>query len=526
MSLIKNLTDHLEKYQYSPDTIQKVLDALIFVYIAEGVHQDGVLVSNIHKNFEKEANILLNLKYIKKHRAYNGKSHLEVYFCKDESVKLAKELLKEKITQEKNEILNILSNLPKIVLFYWLLWRIDTPFWKSDYYISKDLGIWEKNEIYLNLKLNEPDGMKNQIDDFWNQLISLKLIAYVQNFVNAGIREYQYVIPPEIKQFIDEFINNNLLDYLKLFKSIQFLYLYSLIEDRENADKFLQESLISNDLTLKDLEKIISYLYDNQITSTPFVEDFPPFSCEQWEVYRTFLSQFLFDETMVANFIETPKITQERSSVIKEIKNKVSKNNLLVIVDGPNTSDLDLKDLSNFAHKLDNNCKLIYISSYNISSNVDQSADRLGFEVIKKAKEDEDIDTIVQDKIDEELNKKVPAKLIIIGSGDKDYATKIKNTSKYHHIKFLIAVGNLNNATIYKIMGLEILYFPSKKSQLGINEICYYLQSWNCTIKRIDNKLYIYYSEAIEKEKLKRILRKFKKITYTFYKDKVIIVEK
>lgn len=72
-----------------------------------------------------------------------------------------------------------------------------------------------------------------------------------------------------------------------------------------------------------------------------------------------------------------------------------------------------------------------------------------------------DVDSMVRDLIDDEMDRKSPPSLLILGSGDRDYVSRIKMILRDHpSVVVKIAVGTQDVSNLYRKLDIEILSFP------------------------------------------------------------------
>lgn len=313
MDPIEEFRGKMERIHQSPE---EMINCLRYLYIAQGSHEYGELISSIKNEFKEEiVEILTQYMYIKK----LGDS----CYCSEEGEKVGMTAFKGEITEKENEILTIMENLPRCVLFYWFLWKIkpsDFVFKKSEtpYYNYFKEGIPTRIQPILTLTyVVEPEEMKEEIDEkIWSSLMDLKVIVHFQNyFKNGKLTNKIYVISPELISFIKDYIENKLPNYYKFFKLVQILALYGCsIDQQDYHSESFKKELASRGLTINDLEQIISYLKNLQVTSEFFIDQERPYTVKNWKRYWGIISDFLFKEG------EVDKVLANEPSTFNEVK--------------------------------------------------------------------------------------------------------------------------------------------------------------------------------------------------------------
>ena len=130
-----------------------------------------------------------------------------------------------------------------------------------------------------------------------------------------------------------------------------------------------------------------------------------------------------------------------------------------VIVDQPNSTTVDLKKLSRYAYNRDPFCRLYLVFRLNTSERYLRFAESQGYRLILSTKGD--VDHLVRDLIDDEMDRRRPPTLLIVGSGDRDYVSGIKMVLRdYPSVVVKIAVGTQEVSNLYRKLGIEILSFP------------------------------------------------------------------
>ncbi|MBD3339587.1 MAG: hypothetical protein GF353_10785, partial [Candidatus Lokiarchaeota archaeon] len=203
--------------------------------------------------------------------------------------------------------------------------------------------------------------------------------------------------------------------------------------------------------------------------------------------------------------------------IVKEILDKIR---VLVVVDAPNSTNLDLEALSDYAHTLDKNCRLKYVSSSHITNAIDGKAFRLGYDIVKKAKQDSDIDNIVSYEVKEEMKRKHPANIIILGAKDIDYEKTIKPIRDEYGVDFELSVGQTNYARQYDRLGLKINVFKlehTRKQLDPLSDICNECLNHGYDVDPVEgdpNKIRVYFLNDDQKEFLVSLIDEIDQLRY------------
>ncbi len=158
----------------------------------------------------------------------------------------------------------------------------------------------------------------------------------------------------------------------------------------------------------------------------------------------------------------------KKDELKKEFKKK--KNRVLVIIDGPNSlgkdynDKLNLKEIRDFAYKLDKNAKLIYATKISENRFIKDKASTIGYRLITRHK---DIDHIIKDEIRERLKAINPPNLIIFGTKDGDYTGFIKNIREEYSVKIKLVVSSNNGFSddLKSIFSKDDIFYCSFKQK-------------------------------------------------------------
>ncbi len=150
-------------------------------------------------------------------------------------------------------------------------------------------------------------------------------------------------------------------------------------------------------------------------------------------------------------------------------KNGNLKTNVLVVIDGPNAlgeqyeDRLNLKTVADYAHNLDKNADLYYLTKTSENKKNQEFISRLGYKVQVSYK---DIDYAVKDLISEKLDNNESPTLLLLGVKDQDYIGFIKKIRKEFKIKIQIVISSengLSNSLKRSFSEEDILTFPEEK---------------------------------------------------------------
>ena len=162
------------------------------------------------------------------------------------------------------------------------------------------------------------------------------------------------------------------------------------------------------------------------------------------------------------------KLLEDESLFAKNGKLKIIKINVLVIIDGPNSlgenyqDQLDLEGVTKYAHSLDKNAELYYLTKTNEDHVEQEYISRIGYDIRVSHK---DIDYAVKSLIRKHLNSMVPPNLILIGAKDQDYMEFIKQIRKEFNIKVQLVISSekgLSNSLKRAFNEEDILKFPKE----------------------------------------------------------------
>lgn len=146
--------------------------------------------------------------------------------------------------------------------------------------------------------------------------------------------------------------------------------------------------------------------------------------------------------------IEPPKRAVDKDSKsIKIASEQISSgyNNVLLIIDGPNSlgldfSDrLDLKTVRDYAYSLDKTAKLYYLTKLHNYPINKQEISRLGYRIMESHK---DIDHLMRDEIQDKLKSKRPPNILLLGTKDHDLLNFIKEIKETHNIIVILTISS------------------------------------------------------------------------------------
>ncbi len=175
---------------------------------------------------------------------------------------------------------------------------------------------------------------------------------------------------------------------------------------------------------------------------------------------------------------------------------------LLVIVDGPSSRGgagedrLNMVLLAKFAHKVDPEAQLFYISKGEPTTKGEYAA--LGFETITS---DDDIDVLIAHIMKSKLVVKNPPSIIILASRDATYGDIIKQIRKDFGVHFLLAVSSRKNLSsqILRLFNIEdILVFPFAEPLLN-PELTNFIKK-QTEMKRVSNNIQEYFTDRFPKK--------------------------
>jgi hypothetical protein len=162
------------------------------------------------------------------------------------------------------------------------------------------------------------------------------------------------------------------------------------------------------------------------------------------------------------------KLLEDESLFAKNGKLKIIKTNVLVIIDGPNSlgenyqDQLDLEGVTKYAHSLDKNAELYYLTKTNEDHIEQEYISRIGYDIRVSHK---DIDYAVKSLIRKHLNSMVPPNLILFGAKDQDYMEFIKQIRKKFNIKVKLVISSERGLSISLKRAFneeDVLKFPKE----------------------------------------------------------------
>ncbi len=223
---------------------------------------------------------------------------------------------------------------------------------------------------------------------------------------------------------------------------------------------FPENSLISSKINLEGLNDIRTRIISETTSSLSMAQNVSDlmmaFSAELEEIDEKILE----DES---NFAEDGKLTTFKSTV-------------LVIIDGPNSlgenfqDQLDLEGVAKYAHSLDKNTELYYLTKTKEKHIDPDQISRLGYDIRISHK---DIDYAVKNLIRKCLNSLAPPNLILIGAKDQDYMEFIKQIRKEFDIKVKLVISSekgLSNSLKISFNEEDILKFPKIMEKTLLNK--------------------------------------------------------
>ena len=198
-------------------------EALVFIYIAQnvrgspyGVMNCGVLKVDVaREGYEKEAELLELRGEIKMLRWYS----LEGFITTNEGAIHASNIIKHKLKKAEPTLIKIFEDFPSKVLI-WLWQEVFSRDNGEAYIVQSDcFGRWDivdpssGEERFLCL-LNDK-RVKEIRDKVFETLIKEELAVKVHDYVSTKggeLRELVYVIPKEVKNFFEEFLQKKGID--------------------------------------------------------------------------------------------------------------------------------------------------------------------------------------------------------------------------------------------------------------------------------------------------------------------------
>ncbi|MCP6718642.1 MAG: hypothetical protein KJI71_00235 [Patescibacteria group bacterium] len=165
----------------------------------------------------------------------------------------------------------------------------------------------------------------------------------------------------------------------------------------------------------------------------------------------------------VENLFET-----NQHSITKDGNLKITRKNVLTVIDGPNSfgedykDQLDLEKVADYSHDLDKNAGLYYFTKTTENYHQQTYLSRIGYKVQPFHK---DIDYALRDLIREKLNSNQPPTLILLGAKDQDYTGFIKQIRREFNIEIKLVISSekgLSNSLKRSFKEEDILKFPKE----------------------------------------------------------------
>ncbi len=214
---------------------------------------------------------------------------------------------------------------------------------------------------------------------------------------------------------------------------------------------FPEDAIISKHLDFEHLRNLRTRAFQPTISNIELTQ----VVAEIIECFLTKMQEFdtRKDELKIPQMIEKPKIVR---------------NQVLLVVDGPNSLGQDYKDRINlktlikYAQHLNNNADLCYFYKLGEKHIKPDKISAMGFSLTPHHK---DIDHKIKEKIRRSLNSKSPPTLIIICTKDGDFADFIKNIRNTYQVNFILAVSSKQGLAHSLEMIFEeedIKFFPKK----------------------------------------------------------------
>ena len=177
---------------------------------------------------------------------------------------------------------------------------------------------------------------------------------------------------------------------------------------------------------------------------------------------------------MGKNYIRTYKI-REFFKLIFSTEDYImdeAENNVLLIIDGPNSlgkdySDrLDLKSVCDYAYSLDRTAKLYYFTKLHNYPINKQEISRLGYRIVESHK---DVDHLIRDEIQDKLKSSNPPNIILLGTKDHDLLNLIKEIKETHHVLVILTISSKTGlAKSLEPVVDDIKYFPETPDGLKV----------------------------------------------------------
>ncbi len=163
------------------------------------------------------------------------------------------------------------------------------------------------------------------------------------------------------------------------------------------------------------------------------------------------------------------KLLEDESLFVENGKLKLIENNVLTIIDGPNSlgedfrDKLDLEKVSEYAHSLDKNAELYYLTKFEETSIDKVKISRIGYDVLESHK---DVDYKMKNLIRKNLNSIKPPNIILLGAKDQDYRDFIKQIRKEFNVRVILVISSENglaNSMKRTFDSENIKFFPTRE---------------------------------------------------------------
>lgn len=225
----------------------------------------------------------------------------------------------------------------------------------------------------------------------------------------------------------------------------------SLVEN-----SFPEEAIISKHLDIEHLRNLRTRAFQPTISNIELTQ----VVSETIECFLTKMQEFdaKKDELKIPQIVEKPKI---------------ARNQVLLVVDGPNSlgqkykDRINLKTLVKYAQNLSKNAELCYF--YKLGEGEKhinpKKISTMGFSLASSHK---DIDPLIKEKIRQVLNSKAPPTLIIICTKDAHFVNFIKEIRSTYQVSFVLAVSSKQGLAHSLEMIFEegdIKIFPEKTAR-------------------------------------------------------------
>jgi hypothetical protein len=162
------------------------------------------------------------------------------------------------------------------------------------------------------------------------------------------------------------------------------------------------------------------------------------------------------------------EIMENGSTIVKDGKLEKIEDRVLLVIDGPNSlgenyeDKLDLEKTAKYAHELDKNAELYYLTKTKENHVDTDHISRLGYDIRISHK---DIDYAVKDLIRKRLKSTVPPNLILIGTKDQDYMEFIKQIRKEFNVRVQLIISSEDGLSLSLKRSFneeDIKFFPKK----------------------------------------------------------------